>query len=138
MSTDPTTTTPTFSYVQVARHSSDGFWEIDLENKKALFRESTHKLPKDNMLHDWTEVYQTITDYLTNKLPAPIHVKEIIPDRKYIFSNDPICSHFDLGAVAHNPNQKLHCTATASVIKAGKLLCTKHGNINFNTSFYST
>lgn len=125
------TEAPTFSYVQVARHADDGFWEVDHENKKALFRESTHKRQKDNMLHDWTEVHQTITDYLMATQQPPIHVKEIIPDRKYIFSNEPICAHFDVGMVAHNPNQKLHCTATASVIMAGRPLCNKHASINF-------
>lgn len=126
-----------YQFVEVARHSDRGFWEVDLEGKKALFRESTHKLPKGHMIHDWTEIHKTITDYLTKTLQPPIHVKEIIPDRKYIFSSDPICAHFDIGTVAHNPNQKLHCTATASVLKAGQPLCNKHAGLNLNTSFYS-
>lgn len=133
-----TTSSSSFSYVEVARNAGDGFWEVDLEGKKALFREPTHKLPEKTMVHDWTEVYQNITDYLTGTLPAPVHVKEIIAGRKYIFSNDPICSHSDTGTVAHNPNQKLHCIATATVIRAGRTLCNKHAGLDLNTSFYST
>ena len=120
-----------FHFVEVAHQEGQGFWEVDIQNKKALFRESTHKLPDGYMLHNWEEVYQTITDYLKGVLPAPLHVKEIIRDRKYIFNSDPICSYAAEGNVAHNPNQKLHCTKTASVIKAGLPLCNNHASVNF-------
>lgn len=121
-----------FIYVEVLRKNGDGMWEINLETQKALFRDNDHKREKDSEeLHDWHEVYTTIEQFLKENLKMK-YVKEIIPDTKYIFSNEvDYCSHFDTGLVAHNPNSRIHCTRPATVYRNGEPLCNEHGHVNF-------
>ena len=96
MSTAPRSNNdPDLLYVQVKKDVHEGFWEINMNERRALFRgKNVRLLPSDNV-HDWTEIYNTISDYLqANTLDddQPIHAKEIIRNRSYRFDTVPICS----------------------------------------------
>lgn len=121
-------------YVRVKRNDSKGFWEINKEKKVALFRDRSHRIdPNTEIKHDWTDVYETITEYLLKEHKTNF-VKEIIPDIKYIFSNDLFCSHYRMSNASHNPNAKIHCTESATVYRVDILgknnpLCEKHSKL---------
>jgi hypothetical protein len=117
-------------YIEVLRNLSRGFWEIDTENKKALFRDREHKIPRGEKLHDQHEAYTTISDFLYENLKAT-HVKEIIPDTKYMYSDQMFCTWHTDGIVASDPNRKLHCTRPAEFYKNGNPCCRHHANVNF-------
>jgi hypothetical protein len=117
-------------YVQVLRNISKGFWEIDLDSKKALFRDNSHKLQPGEQLHDWHSKHTTIMDFLRENFKMK-YVKEIIPDVKYVYSNDVICSWFTDGVVSHDPNRKLHCNREAVVYRNGQPFCADHSNTGF-------
>src|SRR4028119_1100978 len=110
-------------YIEVLRNGGIGFWEINTETNKALFRDYDHKREgepmKGAMIHDWEELYSTIEQFLKENLKMK-YVKEIIPDVKYLFSEDtPFCEWFTDGVVAHDPARKIHCTKPATVLKHG-------------------
>lgn len=116
-------------YVQVLRNISKGFWEIDLDRKIALFRDNDHKIADGEKLHDWHSKYTTIMDFLKENFKQK-YVKEVIPDTKYTYSNDMLCSWFTDGVVPHNPNQKLHCNKEAVVYRNGLPYCSDHSLIS--------
>lgn len=122
-------------YAAVLINNEQGYWEINLDNGKALFRDYEHKREgdpqKEAMLHDWEEIYSTIEQFLREKMQMKF-VKEIIPGVKYMFSKDsPFCEFFVEGTVSHNPNQRIHCSEFAEVIKNGQSYCFKHAHVNF-------
>lgn len=123
--------TPSFLYIQVLRNISKGFWEINLDAKRALFRDNDHKLePKDSQIHDWHTKHTTIMDFLRENFRAK-HVKEVIPDTKYVYSDEPLCSWYADGVVAFDPNRKLHCNREAIVYRNGQPFCPDHAHAGF-------
>ena len=116
-------------YVQVLRNISKGFWEIDLDRKVALFRDNDHKIQFNEQLNDWHSEYTTIMDFLSESLKAR-HIKEIIPDTKYAYSDYMLCSWFTDGVVSHDPNRKLHCNKEAVVYRNGWPFCSEHSLIS--------
>jgi len=121
--------TTTLLYVQVLRNISKGFWEIDLDKKMALFRDNDHKLEPKEQIHDWHAKYTTIMDFLKENFKMK-HVKEVIPDTKYVYSNDILCSWYTDGVVSHDPNRKLHCNREAIVYRNGLPFCSEHSFIS--------
>lgn len=119
---------PDLLFVRVARDAKDGFWEVDLKQNKALFRNKKQKLlPSDN-LHDYTGVFNSIKDFLINQ-DGVYYVKEVVKDRKVVFSESEICQF-----LTPNPHTgvPIHCTMEAMVWHRKKAYCKTHA-ANFIT-----
>lgn len=99
-------------HVAVKKDEHFGYWDIDLVRNTADLRKTTLGiLPEKYGLVEYT-AYETIFDYLKEELKF-VTVKEIIPNKKVIFSTQSICSVKD-------------CNNKAYVILDGKKLCEKH------------
>lgn len=110
-------------YIEVLRRCSEGFWEIDMKNRRALFREHGFRRPPNTKLHDYHDIYTTIFDFIHEYLKIP-HVKEVVYDTKYYFSNDPFCI-WEEDAIT----RKIHCVRSADVYKNGLPYCKEHAHV---------
>jgi hypothetical protein len=102
--------------VVVEQDSFTGFWEIDFDNNVARFREYEHRKLRSNQekMHDWSEIYDSIEEYLTRNQGYK-YTKELIPNRKVVFStNEPFCST---------------CIEKATVYRNGNPYCNAHANL---------
>lgn len=133
-----------YIYVRVNRDQEFGFWEIDLNKQKALFRENSHmRQPANAEIIDYSKLYNTVSSYLQSpdfymnkNRDDHVFCKVIIKNRKTRYSNDPFCDWYKAGVDAHDPNTMLICDKNAIIIDhLGNRLCSKHANEKFKSKF---
>jgi len=84
-------------FITVKKGSSQGYWEIDYVNQIANFRYFfNQRLPTSSStdknsisISDHSDEYDTIVDFLKDSIFP--HTKEILKDKKIIFSNKIFC-----------------------------------------------
>lgn len=96
----------------VVKNTEDfGFWEIDTSKNIANLRKRTFKIPDDASIVFNEHLYENIQQYIESEFDKT-HVKEVIKDKKYIFSRKVFCSK---------------CSNTAFVINdENNPLCKEH------------
>jgi len=139
-----------YIYVRVNREWDFGFWEINTDNQKALFRENSFIRSNPNQpILDYSTLYNTVSgflqssDFFMNKEASVVasehghvYVKSIIQDRKAKYSKEPFCAYYKLGVDAHDPNTMLVCDKPALIMdQHGNLLCGLHANETFKKKF---
>jgi hypothetical protein len=104
--------------IVVKRNEDFGYWEVNpVEGVANLRKMNVITLPAKYNLTVKTEYY-TIMDYLKEELKYR-SVKEVIEDRKVIFSRQAIC-------------EQKGCKMEAHFIVDGKKLCEVHSGIKIN------
>jgi len=99
-------------YVSVRNTQDFGFWEIDTEKYTVNLRKKSFVIPKDEKLERLEDFYNNIEDYINQKFDNTVYVREVLKDRKYIFSDKLFCAK---------------CTNTAFVINdENNPLCKEH------------
>lgn len=109
-------------YISVKQNRDFGYWDIDLEKQTADLRKETIRnrvLRKHDVKSSSTALpiieqteYYNIIDFLLSELDIQ-YAKEVIIDRRYIFSKDLMCSVRD-------------CFNKAYVVSNGNKRCKKH------------
>lgn len=118
---------PNSVFVTVSNDAKEGFWEIDLVQKKALFRKKNQKLLPSDYLEDYTEIYENVSDLIKTELSVDIgegtiYMKEMIKNRKVIFSTVPFCC----AVIRPNRTTEIQCPNEAIVYSEGKPFCRDH------------
>ena len=104
--------------IVVVRNSDFGYWQVNVEKGVANLRKmNINVLPDTYGLLTKTHYY-SIMEFLKDELKFR-NVKEVIPDRKVIFSHQAIC-------------QIPNCKNEAQFIMDGQKLCSVHSNIQIN------
>lgn len=125
-----------YDYVRVKTEADFGFWEINLDTKKAYFRDNSHRLENANStIREHANEYNTIMEFLVKHKSYRIpYYKMLNPGRKIIYGKAPFCSFSKKGIDAHDPNTVFQCDKPALVIKEdGKLYCGLHADMKFET-----
>src|SRR5215212_6066686 len=116
-------------YIKIKKNLNDkGCWEIDLIGGRALFRAPSQITPDiivENKITDYSKKYGTITDFLKLELKYKF-VKEIIRNRKFVFSNKVFCSYSIAGRDRHHPTLLWYCDNEAEFKLEGKPFCSNH------------
>lgn len=99
-------------FVTVSNDRDKGYWEVDYVNQTANFRHSSNqRLPSspDIIISDYSDKYNTITDFIKDTIFS--YTKEIIKDKKIIFSNRYFCdiSNCDKQAKVIQSNKQRYC-----------------------------
>ena len=98
-------------FVTVSKDKDKGYWEVDYVNQTANFRHfSNQRLPSlDITISNHSDEYNTITDFMKDTIFS--YTKEIIKDKKIIFSNRSFCdvSNCDKQAKVIQSNGLRHC-----------------------------